>query len=491
MATGIQTGMRSLKSRGQAAEPTLGQRAVQSWQKLGRSWKLGLFGVALVVLAVAGAGTQYRQVTAPVSLYSFDLESEAVRQVAVRLTQMGVDHEVDERVARVLVPREQAPGLRLVLAEEGLPDLSARVEESNGMVGPGVEQLHRQHYAAMEQELAQALRQVSGVANATVKLVPAEDSYFVDDSRPATASVFLKLWPGAKLSGKQVEGVTHLVAFSVPQLQPEQVKVVDHDGNVLVPQGRQNEFELGLQHQLEGHQARLAQQMLDKVLGPGRAVVAVNTEFDMSEVEIKRSDVGGPGETMVVIGKQRKEERFQKDEGSDYETIAEAHKTTADQSFVWTVHKTPRIKRVTVSLAVDNLQPRLADEMAGLVKGAVGFDESRGDFFALASVPFDRAVAQPVPDPPVAVEAAAWPTWPALAAGGFVLLGLAWSLGRFSRSWTVVDVYQPTMPCDAISELKTQSPDRETAVLSCQRIEAMARERPDSVAKLLSTTWLS
>ena len=92
----------------------------------------------------------------------------------------------------------------------------------------------------LEGELTETVRQVEGVADAYIKLAIPEQTYFRDDSRPTTATVLVKLEPSAKLTREQIAGIVHLVSFSVPELAPENVKIVDTMGMDLtaqLPQG--------------------------------------------------------------------------------------------------------------------------------------------------------------------------------------------------------------------------------------------------------------
>ncbi len=66
-----------------------------------------------------------------------------------------------------------------------------------------------------------------------VHLVLPEKSLLSTDQALATASVTIQVNPGHTLDADQVRAITHLVASSVEGLKPENVVVVDTEGNML------------------------------------------------------------------------------------------------------------------------------------------------------------------------------------------------------------------------------------------------------------------
>jgi flagellar M-ring protein FliF len=60
-----------------------------------------------------------------------------------------------------------------------------------------------------------------------------QQSLFSGDQSSPTASVLVKMNPGATLSADQVTGIEHLVASAVQGLKPDAVTVVDGSGNIL------------------------------------------------------------------------------------------------------------------------------------------------------------------------------------------------------------------------------------------------------------------
>ena len=62
-------------------------------------------------------------------------------------------------------------------------------------------------------------------------IVIPEESLFIEEQQPTTAAVVLKLKSGRQLTEAQIRGITHLVSGAVPNLQPENLTVIDNTGN--------------------------------------------------------------------------------------------------------------------------------------------------------------------------------------------------------------------------------------------------------------------
>ncbi len=123
------------------------------------------------------------------------------------------------------------------LAAQGLPEgKSSGLDLINKDPGFGVSQFmeNARYQYALETELARTISIAAGsVAAARVHLAIPQQSAFVRDRRPASASVLLQLRPGGRLEPEQVSAIVHLVASSIPELTADQVTVVDQQGRLL------------------------------------------------------------------------------------------------------------------------------------------------------------------------------------------------------------------------------------------------------------------
>ncbi len=205
-------------------------------------------------------------------LYS-GLSAEDAGAVTAKLQAQSAPFRLGAGGTTILVPAERVHQLRLDLAVEGVPSKGKGFElfdEMNVGMTPFLQHVNLDR--ALQAELARTIMQVEPVAQVRVHLVRPEPTPFVREQKPATASVVLKLKPGAVLTRSAAQGIVALVSRSVEGLSAEYVTLVDTTGRVLSdahgdePVTTQMEY----RRELETYLSTRAEEMLSQVLGPGR-----------------------------------------------------------------------------------------------------------------------------------------------------------------------------------------------------------------------------
>ncbi|MFA5113946.1 MAG: flagellar basal-body MS-ring/collar protein FliF [Candidatus Margulisiibacteriota bacterium] len=167
-------------------------------------------------------------------IYS-NLDLKDAANVIARLKETNLQYEIRDDGRAIAVPKEKADQARLSLAEKNLP--------VGGVVGweifdeskLGATDFDRriQLIRAISGELSRMIRRINGVEEATVQVVIPESKLFAATTAPVTAAVMLRLRPGFMLAPEKINGIVHLVASSVENLQVENVTVVDDTGRIL------------------------------------------------------------------------------------------------------------------------------------------------------------------------------------------------------------------------------------------------------------------
>ena len=148
---------------------------------------------------------------------------------------------------------------------------------------------------AMEQELAKTISQIAGIRNARVHLAAPKQSVFVRDRVPTKASVIITRAPGKQVSSANVQAIIALVASSVPYLAPENVSVVDNYGTLMnemlgeAPLGLTG-AQLQQKQQMEDlYRTRLIQ-LLAPIVGEANVSAQVSLQLDFTQEEITTED---------------------------------------------------------------------------------------------------------------------------------------------------------------------------------------------------------
>jgi flagellar M-ring protein FliF len=338
------------------------------------------------------------------------LDATDAGRVVEALREQGVPYSLREGGTAVYVPEREVYDLRLRLAARGAVSQGPVGYElfDAGTLGMTDFMQKLNYKRALEGELARTVSSVDGVMQARVHLVLPERSPFRDRQVQPSASVVLGLRGGARLDREQVNAVSALVAGAVEGMHVRDVTVLDGRGNLLSdPESGSADAAL-TSHQLrarrgvEEHLAQGGQSMLDRVLGPGRAVVRVSAQLDHSRT-IQERDAIDP-ESATIISEERQVEPADFGEASssirNYElsrTRERQERASGDISYL-TVSVVLDYKSAPVRAAADGLPPEPAPytqaelaEIEALVKNAVGFNPERGDRFAIHQTRFDTS----------------------------------------------------------------------------------------------------
>ncbi|MBQ0797222.1 flagellar basal-body MS-ring/collar protein FliF [Zhongshania sp.] len=389
-----------------------------------------LVGIAASV-AVGVAAVMWSQGSDYRTLYA-NVEPQRAAGVVDALNAAGIPYKIQDNTGSIMVPSTQLHDARIKLAGQGvMRDGSgmAMLEQEQGFGVSEFMQSKKFHYA-LEQELARTIESMHQVRKARVHLAIPKQSVFVRDRKAASASIMLDVFPGSVIDKQNVAAIVNLVASSITGLSPEQVTVVDQQGQQLSYQGEKDD--LGLSSRQFTYRQRIEeayQQNIQELLGPladaGQVRVKVAADIDFSSAEESR-ETWNP-ESKVVRSEQINEQM----DGSNVNAnasgipgalsnqppssggVEEAAKAdTGNRSIVrnYEIERilnhsstpTGMVRRLSVAVVVANHQrtndegetvtvevsPTELEKLNLLVRDAIGFDAARGDRVTVVSADF-------------------------------------------------------------------------------------------------------
>lgn len=398
------------------------QQFVHYWGKQRKSQRIVL--VALVVAAIVLVPVLVNWATTPTFSVAYSGLSEAdAGQIVQKMDEQKIAYKLSGS-GTILVASDQVYEARLKMAREGLPKTSkVGYELFSGNTLGMTDFTQRVNYQrALEGELERTIGSLQTVEGVRVHVVTPEKSLFANDQTPTTASVTIQEAPGNSLDSSQVRAITHLVASSVEGLQPENVVVVDSNGNMLAGGGA-SEKELLLAQSDNQRSTEMAaaaevrkrvQAMLDRALGPNRSIVQVSVAMDWTQKELTsntyeadpnavrssqkiveayngaETETGGvpgagsnlPTPLPLEIGELGANGYLRTEETVNYEiSQVQTHEII-----------TPgQIKRMSVSVMVDGVDDGQINTIKSSVAAAAGLDELRGDQLVVESIAFDNS----------------------------------------------------------------------------------------------------
>jgi flagellar M-ring protein FliF len=393
--------------------------------------RIAAMGAVAAILVGVFAFIIFR-VTAPqmTTLYN-ELTLEDSAAIVSQLESQGVQFKLAREGASIMVPQEQVARLRMQLAAEGLPtggSIGYEIFDRSDTLGATSFVQNINHLRAMEGELSRTISSLDRIRSARVHLVIPERQLFQRDRRPPSASIVLNVRGG--LGPGEIRAVQHLVATAVDGLDPDKVSIVDESGRLLASGASSDDegmVSARLQERSTAIESRLRNQVeeiLNSVVGPGRARVRVNADIDFNRLT-ETTETFDP-EGQVVRSTQTKEEATSSTRQDGQVTVgnelpnadanqnndAEEQDTSSlteeivnyeiSRSTRTEVVEAGRITRLSVAVLVDGTYetdgdgnsvytPRsqeALDRIAVLVRSAVGFDEARGDVVEVINLQF-------------------------------------------------------------------------------------------------------
>ena len=334
----------------------------------------------------------------------------------------------------------------MTLAEEGLPrggSVGDEIFDQQSALGTTEFLANVNLRRALEGELARTIGSLADVRAARVHLVLPRRELFRRQQIEPSASVTLHMYGGRRLDHRQVQAVQHLVAAAVPGLSPGRIAVVDDHGTLLA-RGAEGEPESAFATQAdelrEAYEARLkrtVEELLERSLGPDRAHAEVNAELDFDQETITEETFDPEGQVVrstqtveeenhvaerddddAVVGRQQPAQRCSRDarrQGAPTTRTPRAPRrrsTTRSRARLRNHTQVGgRVQRLSVAVLVDGrmtpnaegelvytpLEPSELEEMASLVRSAIGFDQARGDVVEIKNMPFSAVTADDAP----------------------------------------------------------------------------------------------
>lgn len=158
------------------------------------------------------------------------LKQLSINEIIFKTEQVGQKYSI-------WVDRDQEDEARNLLAMKGLPSGAFKqgFELLDDAQTLGVTEFDKRirFLRALSGELEKAIMQLDIVESAKVQIVLPEQRLFTVTQPPVTSSIIIRLIKGYDISDEVVFSIIQLVSNSVENLQPENVSVVDTDGNLL------------------------------------------------------------------------------------------------------------------------------------------------------------------------------------------------------------------------------------------------------------------
>mgnify|MGYP000123759955 CR=1 FL=1 len=395
---------------------------------------------ALVGTAVAVLGffifLASRLSTGGMSLLYGDLDPADSGAIVKELESRNIQYELKAGGQQVFVPGDEVLKLRVTLAEQGVPGGGTMgyeiFDKSDGLGTTNFVQ-NVNLVRALEGELGRTIGAMNNVRGARVHLVLPQRELFSRERRKPSASVVLQVQGAGRLGREQVLAIQHLVAAAVPDMEPQNISILDSRGQLLargtndedgtLPGQSSEEMRLAFENRIRGS----VEELVERIVGLGRVRAEISADIDYDrfteQSEIYDPDSQVARSTQTIEESESSQERNKQDTVSVENNLPEAEanagagdlsarsdSSRTEETVNFEISRTVRnrvkeageIQNLSVAVLVDGryvenedgekvYQPRTEEELeqiATLVRSAVGYNGSRGDTVEVVNMQF-------------------------------------------------------------------------------------------------------
>lgn len=361
-----------------------------------------------------------------------DLDLSDSGRIVSKLDSLGIPSDVKGGGTQIYVPVDEVGRMRMVLAEDGLPNggsIGYEIFDRSETLGTSsfVQDINR--VRALEGELSRTIRTISKVSAARVHLVLPRRELFNREAQEARASIVLKLGIAGKLPNAQVTAIQHLVAAAVSGLKTKNISVIDDRGNLLARgdhEGGETAPPTDLDEARFDYERKLAsslEALIGRIVGPDKVRAEITAEMDFDRITENSEKFDPEGQVIRSIQTVEEGNTSSESESSKAAGVkanipgaapggTEGSKSSSNRNEETTnyeisktlrthLHESGGVKKLSVALLVDNgrtvkdgketVIPRTPEELKNiekLVKSAIGFDQKRGDVVEVVNMPF-------------------------------------------------------------------------------------------------------
>lgn len=410
----------------------------QLWEpiaKLPRSQQIALAViVGVVILGIATAsmwGTQ-KEFT---PLFEEKLKLEDGGKVVAKLQELNIEYKLGADSTDIHVPLPDKSFILLQLAQEKtLPQAKAGwqtlIDQRSMFTGQTQQEFDLNYVRGLQAELEETLIRMGPIEEASVSIVKPKKEVFKEDQREPSASILLKLRPGAEVNQDQVRAIRDWVCSAVEGLNPDKIRIADTEARDLTRIIEDEEAmtldkvqtaQMKYTRNRENHLRSELQSLLESTFGYGRAIVRVRLDVDFDQKEAVSDVVIPPVEGMnsgLKLSEKLEEEEYKGKDlvedgepgvnsnlppgapaypGTENSTWNEYKRNAAITNYEFTrskekfVKEQGTIRRLTVSVVLNDdptAMGTLEEKITEIAKTTVGFDKERGDKLALMVLPF-------------------------------------------------------------------------------------------------------
>ena len=305
--------------------PGMMKHFIESFKAMSRKSKILAFSALIVTLVISIVAAVMLNRVHYTVLYS-DLNADEAGKILSILKDDSVDAKM-QGTDTILVPEDKADELRVTLAADGYPQTGLNYDlftDSSDFGSTDVETRTRLQYT-LQENIRATLNNMDKIKDSIVIVNLASNSSYVvsKNTTKASAAVMLELQPGTTLSDTEAQSIAQFVMKSVPDLDLENVSIVDsamHSYDLTGDSDSTQTYsasQMQLAEQMKKTLSNQVLKILEPVMGSGNVTASVNLTLNFDKETQNSVEFSAPieGETEGMLRSLEETTNNSKDTG--------------------------------------------------------------------------------------------------------------------------------------------------------------------------------
>ncbi|QBR83991.1 flagellar M-ring protein FliF [Legionella israelensis] len=323
----------------------------------------------------------------PYSVLFKQLDAQDAAQMIEKLEQANISYQLSNEGRDILVKQNEVNQTRLKLMSANLQikgNIGFELFDQNDF---GMTDFSRKinYQRALQGELERTISSLEEVRQARVHLVMPEEHLFQEDTRKPQAAVTLKL--DHALSQQQVLSIQRLIAASVPQLNQQDVIIVDQNSNDLTDlDEKDTKNHLMLKKSLEQYLNQKVQKLLVRIFPEHQ--IAVSVDISINYDELQRESIIPQQEGRITHEKEVRhaiQDKMKKSKWDEDISLEKSVQFGTQKEYFKRASGSIEYISISVALPADT-KPQEIQQIEKLIKNTIGFNSQRGDSISVAAL---------------------------------------------------------------------------------------------------------
>ncbi len=296
------------------------------WKGLDKSQKLRIYITSAIVVIAVGLGLFLLTRPSYTTVIN-NADPADIAEMQKILTEKGISYKLTDDKSGIIVNVKDSDTAHFELVSAGYPKNGLTFADALSSIKINTTESDKKHIWQQldESDIARQLKLIQNVKDASVTITRPEKTLFIDDTDDKNAKASVVITKIGDITPKQAESIVKVVASSVEGLDPENVTVVDQNGNPLsIEQDETGIEKTSTQYDMKKKvkvdlEKNLREVLNDQFDSFDAAKVVVNPVLDFNTLSQSSKEISNPDgmDTGAIISKQELKEDLKNGDSTD------------------------------------------------------------------------------------------------------------------------------------------------------------------------------